>query len=71
VLEDREVSIALQHAILKLPSHQRVPIVLYHFEQMSYEQMASELAVPLAKVKTDIHRGRLKLKAILETSDIR
>ena len=71
LLEDREVSIALQLAILKLPSHQRVPIVLYHFEQMSYEQIASKLTVPLAKVKTDIHRGRLKLKAILETSDIR
>jgi RNA polymerase sigma-70 factor, ECF subfamily len=35
--------------------------VLYHFEARSYEQIARELGVSLAKVKTDIFRGRAAL----------
>ena len=45
-----------------LPDHQRVPIVLFHFESKSYLEIAALLGVTLAKVKTDIHRGREALK---------
>jgi RNA polymerase sigma-70 factor, ECF subfamily len=48
----------LESALQKLPGAQRVPLVLYHFEEMSYEAIAAQLRVSLAKVKTDIHRGR-------------
>ena len=41
-----------------LPDHQRVPIVLFHFEDRSYQEIAALLGVSLGKVKTDIHRGR-------------
>ena len=52
-----------RHAIVEqvlraLPEHQRVPLVLYHFEEMSYDQIAEQLRVSLPKVKTDIARGR-------------
>jgi RNA polymerase sigma-70 factor (ECF subfamily) len=56
----------LDQALLKLPEGQRVPLVLYHFEDLDYEQIAARLKVSLAKVKTDIHRGRLALKKHLE-----
>jgi RNA polymerase sigma-70 factor (ECF subfamily) len=36
--------------------------VLFHFEDMSYQAIAAMLKVSLAKVKTDIHRGREALK---------
>jgi RNA polymerase sigma-70 factor (ECF subfamily) len=55
----------LEHALRRLPDHQRVPIVLFHFENKSYLEIASLLGVTLAKVKTDIHRGREALKAVL------
>lgn len=46
----------------KLPRNQRVSLVLYHFEELSYEEIASQLGVSLAKVKTDIFRAREALR---------
>jgi RNA polymerase sigma-70 factor (ECF subfamily) len=55
----------LEQALRRLPDHQRVPIVLFHFENKSYVEIAALLDVTLAKVKTDIHRGREALKDAL------
>ena len=52
----------LEQALRQLPDHQRVPLVLFHFEDRSYQDIASVLGVSLSKVKTDIHRGRMALK---------
>jgi RNA polymerase sigma-70 factor (ECF subfamily) len=59
----------LERALRELPDHQRVPIVLYHFEEMSYQEIADTLGVSLGKVKTDIHRGREALKRVLQGGD--
>jgi RNA polymerase sigma-70 factor, ECF subfamily len=56
---------ALELAIRKLPDPQRVPLVLFHFQEMSYEEIATKLQISLAKVKTDIHRGRETLRKLL------
>lgn len=53
---------ALESALQALPDHQRVPLVLFHFEQKSYQEIAALLEVPLSKVKSDMHRGREALK---------
>jgi RNA polymerase sigma-70 factor (ECF subfamily) len=55
----------LAQALYQLPPHQRVPLVLFHFDQMSYQDIATRLGVSLAKVKTDIHRGREVLARLL------
>lgn len=55
----------VEAALRELPEHQRVPLVLYHFEDMSYEDIAQRLKVSLAKIKTDIHRARAALATIL------
>lgn len=55
----------LEAALRALPPHQRVPLVLFHFEQYSYEAIAQLLEVSLGKVKTDIHRGRRALREVL------
>lgn len=62
-----EISKADRHALVeqclqKLPEAQRVPLVLYHLEGMSYEEIAATLKVTLGKVKTDIFRGREALR---------
>jgi RNA polymerase sigma-70 factor (ECF subfamily) len=49
-------------ALQKLPAAQRVPLVLYHLEGLSYEEIAGKLGVSLGKVKTDIFRGREALR---------
>lgn len=55
-------SAGLEAALDRLPEHQRVPLVLFHFHDLSYEDIAAKLGVPLSKVKSDIHRGRQALK---------
>ena len=61
--QDRDTR--LENALRRLPDHQRVPLVLFHFEDRSYQDIAATLGVSLAKVKTDIHRGREALKKYL------
>jgi RNA polymerase sigma-70 factor (ECF subfamily) len=59
---------ALDLALKRLPAHQRVPIVLFHFDDLSYQEIADRLGVSVGKVKTDIHRGREALRAALQTT---
>jgi len=42
-----------------------VPLVLFHFEELNYQEIAGALGASLGKVKTDIHRGREALKRLL------
>lgn len=59
----------LEEALHALPDHQRVPLVLFHFEEASYQDIANRLGVSIGKVKTDIHRGRAALKRLLKDDD--
>jgi RNA polymerase sigma-70 factor (ECF subfamily) len=52
----------LEQALRDLPDHQRVPLVLFHFENATYQEIAATLGISLGKVKTDIHRGREALR---------
>jgi RNA polymerase sigma-70 factor, ECF subfamily len=61
-LERVEAQERLERALRGLPDHQRVPLVLFHFDEMSYQAIADTLGISLAKVKSDIHRGREALK---------
>jgi RNA polymerase sigma-70 factor (ECF subfamily) len=61
-LERAERQQRLERAMRNLPDHQRVPLVLFHFEEMSYDAIAATLGIPVSKVKSDIHRGREALK---------
>lgn len=65
VLLRADTAARLEDALRQLPTHQRVPLVLFHFHQRSYDDIARLLDVSLGKVKTDIHRGRLALKQVL------
>jgi RNA polymerase sigma-70 factor (ECF subfamily) len=56
----------VEQALQKLPPPQRVPLVLFHLEGMTYEEIATKLNVSLGKVKTDIFRGRAVLRKKLQ-----
>jgi RNA polymerase sigma-70 factor (ECF subfamily) len=64
-LEQAELREELERALRALPDHQRVPLVLFHFEDQNYQEIADALGASLGKVKTDIHRGREALKRLL------
>jgi RNA polymerase sigma-70 factor, ECF subfamily len=55
-------------ALRALPDHQRLPLVMYHFEDLAYQEIAIKLNVSLTKVKSDIRRGRAALLAMLQSS---
>jgi RNA polymerase sigma-70 factor (ECF subfamily) len=60
-----ERHLLVEQALSQLPEHQRVVLVLYHFEEMPYEEIARTRHISLAKVKTDILRGRVNLAKFL------
>jgi RNA polymerase sigma-70 factor (ECF subfamily) len=60
----------IDQALSRLPEHQRVPLVLYHFEEMPYEDIAQSLQVSLAKIKVDILRGRRALAKALAGGEL-
>jgi RNA polymerase sigma-70 factor (ECF subfamily) len=64
-LAESDYRAVIENVIRKLPDAQRVALVMYHFEDQSYEEIAKRLGVSLSKVKTDIHRARLALKRYL------
>jgi RNA polymerase sigma-70 factor (ECF subfamily) len=59
----------LEKGIAALPEHYRIMLVLRHQEDLSYEEIAESLAIPLGTVKARIHRAREMLKTILEGED--
>jgi RNA polymerase sigma-70 factor, ECF subfamily len=64
-LEAADQRTLLAGALNKLPSGQRVPLVLHYLDDMSYEAIAQSLNISLAKVKTGMYRGRMALRRIL------
>jgi RNA polymerase sigma-70 factor, ECF subfamily len=54
-------------ALRQLPDHQRLPLVLYHFEDLSYQEIAIKLNVSLTKIKTDIRRARAAMLPLLQS----
>ncbi|MDG2168267.1 MAG: RNA polymerase sigma factor [Opitutales bacterium] len=64
-LDNLDQSEIISEALMQLPEKQRVPLSLYHFEDMSYDEIAKQMKVSLSKIKTDISRGRLALKKVL------
>ena len=69
-IDEEERQLLLEQALRRLPEHQRVPLVLYHFEELSYEDIARQLRISLAKVRTDILRGRVRLAKLLACTQL-
>jgi RNA polymerase sigma-70 factor (ECF subfamily) len=67
-LEQSDAHELVEQALQKLPPAQRVPLVLFHLEGLSYEEIAAKLRVSLGKVKTDIFRGREALRKKLSST---
>jgi RNA polymerase sigma-70 factor (ECF subfamily) len=59
----------LEDAIAALPEHYRIMLVLRHQEDLSYEEIADTLSIPLGTVKARIHRAREMLKGILDDAE--
>lgn len=65
-MEKRELTETLWQAINKLDDKHREVIVLRHFKNFSYEQMAKILFCSVGTVTSRLYYARMKLKEILE-----
>ena len=52
-------------AMAELPAHYRAALTLRHLQQLSYQEVADTLDIPLGTVKTHLHRARAALMARL------
>ncbi|WP_391202868.1 RNA polymerase sigma factor [Psychrobacillus sp. L4] len=62
--EDRK----LHQAIQSLDEKYRLPIILFYFHELSYEQIAEVLNVPVTTIKTRMLRAKGQLKNLLSTN---
>lgn len=65
LVERNQREALLHRALAKLPDHQRSMIVMYHAEQLAYEEIAEALDLPIGTVKSRLNRARLSLRELL------
>lgn len=66
VFDRTETQSQVWEGIGKLPEKFREIIILSHFQEMSYDQMAQVLEIPRGSVMSRLYYARLKLREILE-----
>ena len=62
---EKERNTSIVSALSSLPDMYKIPIVLYHQQGLSYQEIAQMIGEPLSKVKNRIFRGRKMLKELL------
>ena len=62
---DPEPAIWVKQAIARLDEPDREVVLLREYEQLSYEEIATVLGVPLNTVRSRLFRARMALKALL------
>ena len=68
-VEVRERSEQIRSALASLPSPYRVVIELRHYQELSYDEIAAELHIPLSDVKSHLFRARKILAEKLHASN--
>ncbi|HEX6034307.1 MAG TPA: sigma-70 family RNA polymerase sigma factor [Anaerolineales bacterium] len=68
-VEVRERSEQIRGALASLPVRYRVVIELRHYQELSYDEIAAELNIPLSDVKSHLFRARKILAEKLHAPD--
>lgn len=58
----RERSAIIRKAVDELPEKYRIPIILFHQNELSYEEMSKVLNEPMTIIKNRLYRARLMLR---------
>jgi len=69
MLEESEFRLQVEEKLQELSAVERTVLVLYHQEERSYEQIAAALNMPLGTIRTHLHRGRKKLREMLQQAE--
>ena len=68
-LEARDRQALIQESLSHLPAKYRVVLILRHLQEMTYEEMAEILTMPIGTIKTHLFRARNLLKERLQALD--
>lgn len=68
-VEVRERSEQIRAALASLPPNYRLVVELRHYQEMSYDEIAAELNIPLSAVKSHLFRARKLLVEKLHAPD--
>lgn len=68
-IEVKERSEQIRTALASLPPHYRVIVELRHYQDLSYDEIARELNIPLSDVKSHLFRARKLLAEKLHAPD--
>lgn len=58
----------VRQAIAQLPDEQRAVLVLREMDGLHYDAIAEALALPVGTVRSRLHRARMQLRELLQTS---
>lgn len=61
-----EFSNHVRNALEKLPSHQRELLLMYHEDELTYEEIAARMSTPAGTIKSRLHRARLNLQDVIK-----
>ncbi|MGH8164914.1 MAG: RNA polymerase sigma factor, partial [Rhodanobacteraceae bacterium] len=70
VAGDGQTHDLIQAALLELPPDHRAVIVLRHFSECSYEQMAEILHIPEKTVKSRLYSARQEMRLLLSARGV-
>ena len=56
---------AVQDALSQMPDYQKAMLIMYHVENLSYEEISETLDLPLGTVKSRLNRARHALRDLL------
>ncbi len=69
-LEKKELILAVRAAIEQLPEEQKRVIILRDIHDLPYSDISAMLGLEIGTVKSRINRGRLALKAMLDSQNL-
>lgn len=55
----------IMEILYRIPDTQRIPLILYYFNNLSYKEIADCLDCPLGTIKSRIHKGKNLIRNII------
>jgi len=69
IIISNELRITIQNAVASLNEKHRIPLYMKYTAEMSSEEIALALKIPLGTVKSRLHKAQSSLKNILEVNE--
>ncbi len=64
-LLDKELDHEIRDALMDLPHHYRMAVLMVDLQGLSYQEVADALAVPIGTIMSRLYRGRKKIEKAL------